>query len=92
MATSSTRAPSTYCPSKMQLRPEVAEQFELTMGVTRVHVSQLGHDYDLTKITLAEAEQLMAVPGFDRLRRKNSAGLEAATTRPARAKKKKASQ
>lgn len=77
------------------LRPEVAERFELTMGVTRVHVSQLGHDYDLTKITLAEAEQLVAVPGFDRLRRKQlpekSTGLEATTTRPARAKRKKAS-
>lgn len=74
------------------LRPEVAEQFELTMGVTRVHVPQLGHDYDLTNITLAEAEQLVAVPGFDRLRRKNSAGLAAVTTRPARAKRKTASK
>ena len=74
------------------LRPEVAEQFELTMGVTRVHVIALGRDYDLTRITLVEAEQLVAVPGFDRLRRKNSAGLEAVTTRPARAKKKKASK
>lgn len=80
----------------MKLRPEVAEQFELTMGVTRVHVPQLGHDYDLTKISLAEAEQLVAVPGFDRLRRKqlpeNSEGLVAVTTRPPRAKRKKASQ
>jgi hypothetical protein len=92
MATSSTKVPSTYCLNKMQLRPEVAEHFELAMGVTRVHVSQLGHDYDLTKITLAEAEQLMAVPGFDRLRRKKNAGPEATTTRPARAKRKKASQ
>jgi hypothetical protein len=71
---------------------DVAEKFELTSHVTKVHVSQLGRDYDLTKITLAEAEQLMAVPGFDRLRRKNNAGLEAATTRPARAKRKKASK
>ena len=79
------------------LRPEVAEQFELTSRSTYVHVSQLGRDYDLTRITLPQAEQLVAVPGFDRLRRKqspeNSAGLAAVTTRPARAKrKKKASQ
>ena len=75
------------------LRADVAEQFELTMGVTKVHVPQLGRDYDLTRITLAEAEELVAVPGFDRLRRKqlpgNSAGLAAVTTRPARAKRKK---
>ena len=77
----------------MELRPEVAEQFELTSGVTRVHVSQLGHDYDLTRISLAEAEQLVAVPGFDRLRRKagptNDVGPVAATTGPTRAKRKK---
>jgi len=77
----------------MSLRPEVAEKFELTMGVTRVHVSQLGHDYDLTRISLAEAEQLVAVPGFDRLRRKavptNNVGPVAATTGPTRAKRKK---
>ena len=77
----------------MELRPEVAEQFELTMGVTRVHVSQLGHDYDLTRISLAEAEQLVAVPGFDRLRRKavptNDVGPVAATTGPTKGRKKK---
>jgi len=81
------------------LRPEVAELFELTSRSTYVHMWQLGRDYDLTRITLAQAEELVAVPGFDRLRRKpvvvpeNSAGLAAVTTRPARAKrKKKASQ
>jgi len=77
----------------MTLRPEVAALFELTSGVTRVHVSQLGHDYDLTRISLAEAEQLVAVPGFDRLRRKavpaNDAGPVAATTGPAKGKRKK---
>jgi len=80
----------------MKLRPEVAALFELTSGVTRVHVSQLGHDYDLTRISVAEAEQLVAVPGFERLRRKavpeNEASPVAVTTRPARAKKKKASK
>ena len=80
----------------MELRPEVAEFFELTSGVTRVHVSQLGHDYDLTRISLAEAEQLVAVPGFDRLRRKtpevpaNDVGPVAATTGPTKGKKKRA--
>jgi hypothetical protein len=74
------------------LRPEVAELFELTSRSTYVHVIALGRDYDLTRITLAQAEELVAVPGFDRLQRKNSAGLEAATTRPARAKKKKVSK
>ena len=79
----------------MELRPEVAEFFELTQGVTRVHVSQLGHDYDLTRISLAEAEQLVAVAGFDRLRRKtletppHDVGPVAATTGPTRAKRKK---
>jgi hypothetical protein len=77
----------------MSLRPEVAELFELTSGVTRVHVSQLGHTYDLTRISLAEAEQLVAVPGFDRLRRKavptNDVGPVVAATGPTRAKRKK---
>lgn len=77
------------------MRPEVAALFELTKGVTKVHVPQLGRDYDLNTISVVQAEQLVAA-GCDRLRRKqvpeNSAGLEAATTRPARAKKKKVSQ
>lgn len=77
----------------MELRPEVAEQFELTSGVTRVHISQLGHTYDLTRISLAEAEQLVAVPGFDRLRRKavppNDVGPVAATTGPTKGRKRK---
>lgn len=75
------------------LRPKVAEQFELTSRSTYVHVWQLGRDYDLTRITLAQAEELVAVVGFDRLRRKqvpeNSEGLVADTTRPPRAKRKK---
>jgi hypothetical protein len=74
------------------MRPEVAALFELTMGVTKVHVPKLGRDYDLTTISVEQAEQLVAA-GCDRLRRKqvpeNNAGLEAATTRPARAKRKK---
>jgi hypothetical protein len=76
----------------MELRPEVAEQFELTMGVTRVHVPQLGRDYDLTRISLEEAEQLVAVPGFDRLRRKQvpvkRGGAGGSNHRPRKGKKK----
>ena len=78
------------------LRPEVAELFELTSRSTYVHVISLGRDYDLTKISVAQAEQLVAVPGFDRLRRKpvpvslNDAGPVARTTGPARGKKKRA--
>ncbi|MGI4873381.1 MAG: hypothetical protein ACRYFX_19660 [Janthinobacterium lividum] len=75
------------------LRPEVAEQFELSTRSTLVHVPQLGRDYDLTRITLAQAEELVAVPGFDRLRRKElpltNAGPVARTTGPAKGKKKK---
>lgn len=81
----------------MDLRPEVAALFELTSPSTLLYVVRVGRTVDLTKISVAEAEQLVALPGgFDWLRRKqvpeNSAGLEAATTRPARAKRKKASQ
>jgi hypothetical protein len=84
------------------LRPEVAALFALTSRSTYVHVWQLGRDYDLTKISVAQAEELLAVPGFDRLRRRrlrrpavevppNEVGRVAATTGPTRAKKKKAS-
>jgi hypothetical protein len=78
----------------MELRPEVAALFELTNGSTLLYVVRLSRTVDLTKISVAEAEQLVALPGgFHWLRRKqvpeNSAGLEAATTRPARAKSKK---
>jgi hypothetical protein len=80
------------------LRPEVAALFALTSRSTYVHVWQLGRDYDLTKISVAQAEELLAVPGFDRLRRlpavevpPNEVGPVAATTGPTRAKRKKAS-
>jgi hypothetical protein len=81
----------------MQLRPEVAALFELTNGSTLLYVVRLERTVDLTKISVEQAEQLLALPGgFEWLRRKqvpeNSAGLAAVTTRPARAKKKKASQ
>jgi hypothetical protein len=77
------------------LRPEVAAQFELTSHATRLHVVRLGRTVDLTKISVAEAEQLLALPGgFQWLRRKavpaNDAGPVARTTGPARAKKKRA--
>lgn len=75
------------------LRPEVAALFELASHVTRVHVIALSREYDLTRISVAEAEQLVAVPGFDRLRRKekpaNDAGPAVLAAGPARAKTKK---
>lgn len=79
------------------LRPEVAEQFELTTGSTYVHVPQLGRDYDLTCISLEQAEELLAVPGFDRLRRKpavpevavNDVGAAVDAAAPTEGKKKR---
>jgi hypothetical protein len=76
------------------LRPEVAQRFELTHGSTLLYVVRLGRTVDLTKISINEAEQLMALPGgFEWLRRKalpaNDAGPVADTTSPARAKRKK---
>lgn len=78
------------------LRPEVAALFALTSHTTRLHVVRLGRDIDLTQISVDEAEALLALPGgFEWLRRKaipeNEAGPVADTTRPARAKRKKAS-
>lgn len=75
------------------LSPEVAEKFELTSHATRLHVVRLGRTVDLTRISVQEAEELLALPGgFQWLRRKplNEAGPVAATTGPARAKKKRA--
>jgi len=78
------------------LRPEVAALFALTSHTTRLHVVRLGRDVDLTQISVEEAEELLALPGgFEWLRRKampeNEASPVAVTTRPARAKRKKAS-
>lgn len=79
------------------LRPEVAALFALTTHTTRLHVVRLGRDVDLTQLSVDEAEELLALPGgFEWLRRKalpkNEASPVAVTTRPARAKKKKASK
>lgn len=47
-----------------QLRPEVAERYELSdAGHTRLFVPRLGYEVDLTSISLAEAGQLLALPG-----------------------------
>ncbi|MBJ6109446.1 hypothetical protein JAO73_10505 [Hymenobacter sp. BT523] len=75
------------------LRPEVAALFALTSHVTQLHVLRLNRDVDLTQISVAEAEELLALPGgFEWLKRKevpaNEAGPVADTTGPARAKKK----
>lgn len=77
------------------LRPEVAELFELTSHATLFVVARLdGRTVDLTTVSVAEAEQLLALPGgFQWLRRKevplNEVGPVAVTTGPTRAKRKK---
>jgi hypothetical protein len=85
-----------------QLPAEVAAHYALTSRHTRMYVTRLGREVDLTKLTLAEAAELVALPGgFQWLRvvpapepaarvalPKTSAGQVAATTRPARAKRK----
>jgi hypothetical protein len=73
------------------LRPEVADRFELTHGSTLLYVVRLGRTVDLTKISVDEAEQLVAMPGgFEWLRRKElPANDVVSATGPARAKRKK---
>lgn len=77
------------------LRPEVAVKYALSpSGHTRLHVTRLDRDVDLTQITLAEADELMALPGgFEWLvpleLPVNEAGAVAETAAPARAKSKK---
>ena len=77
------------------LRPEVAELFELTSHATLLHVVRLRRTVDLTRISVQEAEELLALPGgFEWLRRKavpvNDVGPVAATTGPTKGKKKRA--
>jgi hypothetical protein len=74
------------------LRPEVAERYELTSLTTRLHVLRLGRTVDLTKISVDEAEELLALEGgFEWLRRKpkKDAGPALTAAGPARAKRKK---
>jgi hypothetical protein len=82
------------------LRPDVAECFELTSHTRLVHVPRLGRTVDLTRISVEEAEQLLALPGsFEWLRRKepaapelpvNDVGPALENAGPTRAKKKRA--
>ncbi|MDB5268050.1 MAG: hypothetical protein JWP58_1090 [Hymenobacter sp.] len=52
-----------------QLPAEVAAHYELTTHSTRMYVPRLGREVDLTKLTLAEAAELVALPGgFEWLR------------------------
>lgn len=54
-----------------QLPAEVAAHYELTSHHTRMYVPRLGHEVDLTKLTLAEAAELVALPGgFEWLRQR----------------------
>ena len=49
--------------STKQLPAEVAAHYELTSHSTRMYVTRLGRTVDLTKLTLAEAAELVALPG-----------------------------
>ncbi|HEX8656590.1 MAG TPA: hypothetical protein VF690_03610 [Hymenobacter sp.] len=54
-----------------QLPAEVAEHYELTSHVTKLFVTRLDREVDLTKLTQAEAAELVALPGgFEWLRKK----------------------
>lgn len=53
------------------LRPEVAVLYELTSHTSRLYVPRLEREVDLSKISVDEAEQLLALEGgFEWLRRK----------------------
>jgi hypothetical protein len=77
------------------LRPDVAAKYALSpSGHTRLHVTRLDRDVDLTRISLAEADELMALPGgFEWLVPvavpENEVGAAAGTAAPTRAKRKK---
>ena len=82
------------------LRPEVAVKYALSpSGHTRLHVTRLDRDVDLTQISLEEADELMALPGgFEWLVPiavaevvvpEKEVGAVAGTTAPTRAKSKK---
>jgi hypothetical protein len=60
--------------STKQLPAEVAAHYELTSHSTRFYVPRLGREVDLTKLTLAEAAELVDLPGgFEWLKRKEVA-------------------
>ena len=46
-----------------QLPAEVAAHYELTTHSTRMYVPRLGREVDLTTLTMAEAAELVALPG-----------------------------
>ena len=55
--------------STNQLPAEVAAHYELTSHHTRMFVPRLGYSVDLTKLTMAAAAELVALPGgFEWLR------------------------
>ncbi|MDO7876003.1 hypothetical protein Q5H93_14765 [Hymenobacter sp. ASUV-10] len=57
-----------------RLPAEVAALYEQTTHSTRFYVQRLGREVDLTKLTLAEAAELVVLPGgFEWLKRKEAA-------------------
>ncbi|WP_201980370.1 hypothetical protein [Hymenobacter rubidus] len=79
----------------LALRPEVAARYALSAaGHTRLFVTRLDREVDLTQISLEEADELMALPGgFEWLvpvaPPVDEAGAVVSATAPARAKSKK---
>lgn len=72
-----------------RLPAEVAALYEQTTHSTRFFVQRLGREVDLTKLTLAEAAELVALPGgFEWLKRKEAAPEPAVETTPPAAPKK----
>lgn len=68
-----------------QLRPEVAERYELTTHTTRLYVQRLEREVDLTRISVDEAEQLLALEGcFEWLKRKPAPAQSKTTARKRR--------
>jgi hypothetical protein len=73
------------------LPAEVAAHYELTTHHTRMYVPRLGYTVDLTKLTMAEAAELVALPGgFEWLRQRvvpapePAAAVDALPTKKAR--------
>ena len=74
-----------------RLSAEVAALYEQTTHSTRFFVQRLGREVDLTRLTLAEAAELVALPGgFEWLKRKEPAPeLAVDTTLPAAPQKRR---
>lgn len=49
---------------QLMLRPEVAEKYTATITPCVIDIQRLGRRIDLTKLTLAEADELVQDPKF----------------------------